>query len=198
MSGFAAQAEGLPISACPYPVGTPGHLAWVREWISAEANERQLAGTFGPTPEQLADAMELAAVELRPDPCQEVIDNLAEMARDDLRAKLTDLGVNVELLDAQHPNLSNADMEALIASMEHWRQAFIVLGSQLGKTLKAMFEQFAVALKPIADLMAGPPSLRKAAGLPLPKLCPRHGEDLRGGLCRRCARERDRAAARRR
>lgn len=212
--GRTAGMEGSPISACPYDVGTVAHRAWADGWINAEVVRRQRAGTFGRTAEEWAQARaEVLGPEHRPDPCQEVIDNLAELERErklaELRERAVERTLTAEEIERgleliRHLGRTSAEvMDEFNRSMHALAEAAMKTFAQVVKDLGPLFEAFqATKATEQARKRAGVPidMHRALLGLPqlppLPKLCPRHGEDMRGGLCRRCAREQVRARSR--
>lgn len=70
-----------PMSACPYVPSDPQGHGWRQGWITAEAERRHAAGTFGATPEEHARAIAGFGRELAPDPYPELLDRPAPVVR---------------------------------------------------------------------------------------------------------------------
>lgn len=210
--GLNAQQDGVARSGCPYDIGTPAHLAWIQGWIHGESVDRRLAGTFGASPEQWEEAAAWLGPEHGPDPCAEVTANLEEMARD---ARLERLRALFAGVDAE-PAMTAEEVTAAIRHvsrtsaevMDDWNRAMHALADAAMKT----FEQIARELAPLWSAFNGPQRATKAqrrlaqaidprtgtlgvvgpSPARPPRYCPRHGDELRGGGCRRCQREQTR------
>lgn len=206
--GYNARVEDVEVSACPYEVGGEEHTLWVGGWITADSRFRQLAGTYGEPDERWAEEAERFAVELRPDPCQEVEDNLAAMAREDAKAQICSafgvayvvddnggfvaVGGVRDLILRITPDLDrfNANMAQISKAFERFAASMNVGLTAFGQ-LGAAFAVYKEQEKAREAALAAVPARKKQA-----RACPRHGETLVGGGCRRCQREQIRSSNR--